>query len=112
MKIEAQINPGICNFNTTVTATTEDSQNTTFKFITECEIIKIFEKQLEEISPIDAIETLGPEENIILAKANKLLQTQGCCDACVVPAGAVKAMQIAAGLALPKDVSITITEKE
>ena len=111
MKIRTHIAPGICGFDTVVTADTEDSQNVTFEFVSECETIKEFEKQVDEISPVDAIQTLGPEENPILARARELLQTKGCCEACIVPAGAVKIMQVAANLALPKDVSLTITQE-
>jgi hypothetical protein len=111
MKVRARIDPGICNFHTVVTAETEDSQNVTFEFVSECKTIKEFGKQIDEISPIDAVETLGPKENPILSRARELLQTRGCCDACVVPAGAVKIMQVVANLALPKDVSLTITKE-
>jgi hypothetical protein len=111
MKVRTEIEPGICNFKTVVTAETEDSQDVTFEFVSECEIIKEFDRQLEEISPIDAIMTLGAEENPILLKARKLLQTKGCCDACIVPAATVKAMQVVAGLALPKEVSLKFTKE-
>ena len=54
---------------------------------------------------------LGPEENPVLARARELLQTKGCCEACVVPAGTVKIMQVITNLALPKDVSLIITKE-
>ena len=111
MKTKAQIDPGVCNFDTVVTAETEDGQHVTFEFVSDCDSIKEFAKQVAEISPIDAIATLSPEENPILLRARELLQKKGCCDACVVPAGAVKAMQVSAQLALPKDVSLTITKE-
>ena len=111
MRVSTQIDPGICNFNAVVTADTEDSQNVTFEFVSECETIKEFDRQIKEISPVDAIMTLGPEENPILAKARELLQTKGCCEACVVPAGTVKIMQVIANLALPKDVSLKLAKE-
>lgn len=111
MKTRTQIAPGICNFKVAVTAYTEDSQNVTFEFVSDCVTIQEFGKQVDEISPVDAVATLGPEENPILLKARKLLQNKGCCDACIVPAGAVKIMQVAASLALPKNVSITVTKE-
>ena len=111
MRVSTQIDPGICNFNAVVTAETEDSQNVTFEFVSECETIKEFDRQIKEISPVDAIMTLGPEENPILAKARELLQTKGCCEACVVPAGTVKIMQVIANLALPKDVSLKLAKE-
>ena len=111
MKTRTHIAPGICNFDAVVTASTEDGQNVTFEFVSECETIKAFAAQVDEISPIDAVMTLGPEENPILSRARKLLQTKGCCEACIVPAATVKIMQVAAQLALPKDVSLAITQE-
>ena len=108
MKVEARVAPGICNFNAVVTAETEDSQNVTFAFETECETMKAFEARVKEISPVDAIMSLCPDENPVLAIARELLQSKGCCEACIVPASAVKAMQVAANLALPKDIAIAI----
>jgi hypothetical protein len=34
----------------------------------------------------------------------------GCCAGCAVPVGLFKAMQVAAGLALPKDITIKLTK--
>lgn len=111
MKIKTEIAPGICGFDAVVTASTEDGQNVMFEFVTECENIKELAKRINDISPVDAIETLGPEENPILAAARTLLQTKGCCEACVVPVAMVKSMQVVAGLALPEDVSLKITRE-
>ena len=111
MRARTNIDPGICNFNTVVTAETTDSQNVTFEFVSECETVKEFDKQIKEISPVDAVMTLGREENPILSQARKLLQTKGCCEACVVPAGTLKIMQVITNLALPKDVTLKITKE-
>jgi hypothetical protein len=111
MKVVVKVEPGVCNFDTVVTADSEDSQRVTFEFASECETIKAFGDLVREISPVDAIMTLGNEENPVLAKARELLQAKGCCEACVVPAAAVKAMQVAAGLALPRDVTLGITKE-
>lgn len=111
MKVRTQIEPGICNFKAVVTAETEDSRNVTFQFESDCETIKEFAKRVDEISPVDAIMTVGPGEDPILAIAREMLQKKGCCEACIVPAAVVKAMQVATNLALAKDVSIKI-EKE
>lgn len=111
MTIKTEIAPGICNFDAVVTAQTEDSQHVSFEFVTECQTMKEFSRQVAEISPVDAIATLGPEENPVLAIGRKLLQTKGCCDACIVPAATAKIMQVAAGLALPKDASLTVSRE-
>jgi len=36
----------------------------------------------------------------------------GCCAGCAVPVGLFKAMQVAAGLALAKDIAITLAKEE
>ena len=64
------------------------------------------------MSPVDAIASLGPEDSPMLTRARELLRTTGCCEACIVPAGAVKAMYVATDLALPRDVSLRLTPKE
>ena len=110
MKVKTQVDPGICDFNAIVTAETEDSQNVTFEFVSECETIQEFSRLIKDISRVDVIATLGPEENPILSRARELLQTKGCCEACVVPAATVKTMQVVANLALPKDVSLQTTK--
>ena len=78
MKIRTQIDPGICNFDTVVTAETEDSRNVSFTFVSDCETIKEFGKQIDDISPVDAIKTLGPEENPILLSACEVVSYTQC----------------------------------
>jgi hypothetical protein len=34
---------------------------------------------------------------------------QGCCSGCAVPVGLFKAMQVAAGMALPQDIAISVS---
>ncbi|HET6495890.1 MAG TPA: hypothetical protein VFH61_11065 [Thermoleophilia bacterium] len=111
MKARVEIDPGICCFDTVVTAETEDGQHVTFEFESECDIMREFATQISEISPVDAIATLGPQENPILERARELLRTTGCCEACVVPAGALKTMYVATVLALPKDVALQLTKE-
>ena len=71
-----------------------------------------FERRIGEISPVDAIQTLSPEENPVLALASELLRTTGCCEACVVPVGTVKAMYVVTNLALARDVSLKLVAEE
>lgn len=110
MELREQIDPGICGFTTVVTAQTEDSRNVTFTFESGCPTIAELASLIDEISPVDAIQTLSREENPVLARARELLQATGCCEACVVPVGVVKAMYVVTNLALPRDVSLKLTE--
>jgi len=108
VELREEIDPGVCGFDTVVTATSDDGRHVTFAFKTGCETIVEFERQLSEISPVDAIQTLSPEENPVLALAREMLQATGCCEACVVPIGAVKAMYVVTNLALARDVSLKL----
>jgi hypothetical protein len=112
MELREEIDPGVCGFPTVVTAATEDGRHVTFTFECDCDIIEEFARQIGEISPVDAIQTLSPEENPVLARARELLRTTGCCEACVVPVGAVKAMYVVTNLALARDVSLRLTTKK
>ena len=38
-------------------------------------------------------------------------ESKGCCAACVAPMGAFKVMQVAAGVALPKDVTLRMRKE-
>ncbi len=110
MELREEIDPGICGYAVTVTARTEDGRNVTFAIGSECELMTRFDALLREISPVDAIRSLSPSENPVLEQARGLLCTAGCCEACVVPVGAVKAMYVLTGLALPRDVSLKLAE--
>jgi len=46
-------------------------------------------------------------EGVVLTTSNEMLK--GCCAGCAVHAGVFKAMQVAAGVALPKDMTLKIT---
>lgn len=110
MELQAKIDPGICGYPVAVTAGTEDARHVDFTFDTECELMVRFAERVAEISPVDAIQTLSREANPVLALASGLLRTAGCCEACVVPVAAVKAMYIVTDLALPRDVSIKLSD--
>ena len=108
MDLRSEIDPGVCGYPVTVTASTEDRRHVTFSFESGCELIAELQRLIDDISPVDAIGTLGPQENPLLARASELLRATGCCEACVVPVGALKAMYIITDLALARDVSLKL----
>jgi len=108
MELRETIDPGICGYSVVVTARTEDARHVDFTFESECELVAEFARRIAEISPVDAIQSLSREANPILAQASELLRSAGCCEACVVPVGAVKAMYVITNLALARDVSLTL----
>jgi hypothetical protein len=112
MKVKVKVDPGICGFITAVTAVSEDSMNVDFKIGSACETIKELARALKKITPINAYQELDPRsESVVMGKARELMMKKGCCEACVVPVAACKAMYVVAGLALPKDVTLEIVKK-
>ena len=50
------------------------------------------------------------KESIILEISRAVPMQKECCEACVVPAAVCKAIHVAAGLALPQDVTLKVTK--
>ena len=108
MSVLVVVDAGICGFQTRIHADSEDSQNVTFRITSGCEKVATFVEALTCKGPVDAYAEVGAGiDGVILTTSNAVLK--GCCSACAVHSGTFKAMQVAAGLALPKDVMLTIT---
>lgn len=104
--VHATIHAGICGFTTVVTASCDDESMVTFTIETPCENIKRLAGSLPD--EVDAYEELGAGFEGEIHQAARASQRGGC-SACVVPNGIFKAMQVAAGLALPKDIAMDFT---
>jgi hypothetical protein len=102
---KAEIFAGICGFNTTVQTTMND-RTCHLNIQSECQAIQRLAENLTEVDPFKEI-----------SFRRQLPQTyeaahQYCSHAaCPVPSGIIKAIEVEAGLALPKDVSIRITKE-
>jgi hypothetical protein len=109
MKATAKIKAGVCGFQTKVTAETQDGMNVELRMGSDCETIRELARLIKARNPINAFQELTPiAESVVLAVCRPVLQKKGCCEACVVPVAICKAMQVAANLALPKDVVVEI----
>jgi len=107
MNASYDIQAGVCGFRTQGAAVSEDSQHVTFRIESDCAKIVTLAQQLADQKPLDAYgEIDGRKESILLETARGVLT--GCCAGCAVPTGLFKAMQVAAGLALPKDITINL----
>ena len=76
-----------------------------FTVETDCETVAALAAALAEHGDFDAFDEIDPRTDgslMPLVRAN----LHGCCAGCAVPVGLFKAMQVAAGLALPKDIEI------
>lgn len=109
MKATAHIEAGICGFKTCIQADGDELQNVTFTITSDCEKAGRFGEALIAKGPVDGYEEICTgSDGVVLTTAREYIK--GCCAACAVPIGAFKAMQVAAGVALPKDVTLTITK--
>jgi len=79
-------------------------QNVSFEIETDCETIR---KLAAELPTVDGYTEIGAGFDGELHQAVRSVLS-GCCSGCIVPCGIFKAMQVAAGLALPAPASIEI----
>jgi len=108
-----QIYSGICGFTTNVEATSEDRQHVKLKVESDCPDVNRVAKKLGD-ETFDAFQEIGPckqEESIyntnIMRICGQLPHV-----ACPVPSGICKAIEVAAGLALPRDAHIGVFAEE
>lgn len=108
MAIKVEVDAGICGFRTTALVHSEDSQHVTFDVRSDCGKIRAVAELLKRQGEIDAFQEISPDgPNIVMGAAANVLK--GCCAACAAPVGLFKGMQVAAGLALPKEIHIQIS---
>lgn len=105
MNIRVVIDSGICGFQTSVQAESADGQFVGLKVTSSCEKVQGCGQAIMAHGAIDAYAEIGSgAEGVVLRTARQHLT--GCCAGCVVPAGLFKAVQVAGGVALPRDIAI------
>jgi hypothetical protein len=110
MKANVEIDAGICGFHTTACVISEDNQNVIFDLDTNCDKIRQLGQVLKDKGPVDAYQEISPVgPAVVMTTVQENLK--GCCAGCAVPVGLFKAMQVAAGLALPKDINIKLSKE-
>jgi len=97
---KAEIESGICGFCTTVT-TTSEGRTVRVEFETSCGYVEQPAEALTEVDPYKEISYRGEGPVTMKLAAEHLVHP-----ACPVPSGIIKAIEVEAGLALPKDASI------
>ena len=109
MQARAEVNAGVCGHQTTITAATSDGRAVTFAVETTCENITRLAELLDEAGLVDAYQAISPRApaNVVLDAGRAAL----CCPDCIVPAAALKAMRVAAQLALAADVHIALIKE-
>lgn len=105
-KAKQTIKAGICGFTTTLVASSDDGETVKIEVESDCPNIKALAEALPELDAYGEL-AAGYEGELWTAAKSSITK---CCVGCVVPVGIYKAMQVAAGLALPAD-SIISFEK-
>lgn len=102
---QAHIDSGICGFTTHVETTQREDYKVGIKIESECPDIQKLASD-GDIDEVDALQEISFRRGMpeILARGHEYCAHAGC----PVPAGIVKAVEVEAGLALPKDVKIEI----
>ncbi len=101
----AVIQAGICQMVTRVRAEEDDGFAVHLSIESDCEKVRAFAAALVGMGPINALDEITRgSQGAILSTARENLT--GCCAACVIGPGVFKAMQVAAGLALPADARV------
>ncbi len=100
------IHSGSCGFTVTVTAEKGPSRTVRISLETDCEMVQ---KMAEEIATLDRTAALtGFQNNPVYRSAAKHLKHA----ACPVPSGILKALEVEAGLNLPRDVTVVFEKKK
>ena len=96
----AEIESGICGFCTTV-RTTAEGPRVRVEFESTCGYVEKLAEQLTDVDPYREISYRGEGPVTLRLAAEHLVHP-----ACPVPSGIIKAIEVEASLALPKDASI------
>ena len=101
---KAEVFSGVCGCTTTIHAVMNGHQSVMLDIESDCEAVQELAEALKEVDPFQEI-TFRGEGPLTLRVAHDHL----CHTACPVPAGIIKAVEVAAGLALPADATITVS---
>jgi hypothetical protein len=104
------VDAGVCGFHTGIKADSDDGQSVRFAVVSDCANIQRLAAELTAAGPVDAYAEIGGGEAATLLPLVRRNLT-GCCAGCAVPVGLFKGMQVAAGLALARDVVIRMSKE-
>jgi hypothetical protein len=102
---KVKVNPGACGMPAEIEVEKKDSRTYTLKISSECEMVVRLAKEIPELTMMDAFRRIL--DNPVYRKGAICLKHV----ACPVPSAVLKALEVEAGLNLPKDVSITFVKE-
>lgn len=99
---------GICGMITEIRATVDDPlKKVHLEINTRCESIQKLAEDLKDVDPMEEISFRGKGPKTLRMATKHCKHT-----ACPVPSGIIKAIEVASGLALPKDASIQVSQEK
>lgn len=98
-----EVVPGVCKFNARIVSVADELFNVTLEITSDCAHIRQIAERLTQVS---ALEELGSA--ITDTATYRIAASCRTHAACPVPAAILKAIEVAAGMALPADVHISI----
>ncbi|MBN1298230.1 MAG: hypothetical protein JW997_00930 [Actinobacteria bacterium] len=103
---KTKVEAGICGFVTEIEAISEDMKHVSFRVNTDCEKIKNLSEKLGSFDAYNEIKDGFDGQLFKVIKA----ELTGCCSGCAASVRLFKSIQVAAVVALPKNIYITITK--
>jgi len=100
----AEISSGVCGFTTVVEAAADGKGRVLLTIESDCKAVQCLAEELSEVDALQEITFRGTGPLTMQMAAKHLRHA-----ACPVPAGIVKTVEVAAGLALPVDVTIKLS---
>ena len=98
-----EVMPGICGLRARIVSEADELCNVTLEIASDCQHIRQLAERLTQVSALEELGSAITDTATYRAAAN--CKTHA---ACPVPAGILKAIEVAAGMALPADVQISI----
>jgi hypothetical protein len=95
-----KITPGVCGLLATVEIRKKEGKNFSASISSDCEMVEKLGAEIEELTFMDAFKRII--DNPVYRKGSLCLKHVSC----PVPCGILKALEVEAGVALPRDVKI------
>jgi len=99
-----KVNPGVCGLMSVIGATADEELQVRVTIQSDCPAIKAMEEKLQTLDAY--AEVLGKWGTSTISRTAEHLCSHA---ACPVPSAILKAVEVAAGLALPRPVTMEIT---
>ncbi|MEI6875766.1 MAG: hypothetical protein WCL50_11640 [Spirochaetota bacterium] len=97
------VDPGICGLKSTVNVESEDGQNCIVRIESDCGAIQSLALEIPTLDGYEVAFKNFAENPVYIAAGHHYKHA-----ACPVPSAIIKAVEVACGLALPKDVSMIV----